>query len=139
MKYISTRGQSDEVSFSEAVLAGLARDGGLYIPEFFPNVQDQLDAWKGHSFQELAFNIFSLYVGTDISHDELREIIKTSYDVFESQEVAPVSFNQDFALLELYHGPTLALKDVALQFLGNLFELLLKKQNRKLNILGATS
>ena len=139
MKYISTRGQTEPVSFSSAVLEGLARDGGLFVPEYWPNVKEHLEDWKNLSYQELALEVISLYVGDELEKDVLKKLVDRSYQSFSTKEVTPVVFQDGFTVLELFHGPTLAFKDVALQFLGNLFEELLEKENRKLNIIGATS
>ncbi|MCM8531036.1 MAG: threonine synthase, partial [Lentisphaeraceae bacterium] len=106
--------------------------------ENFPNIADKVASWKNHSFQELALEIFSLYI-TDIPKDELKTLIDKSYATFDHELVTPVTKLKKLSILELFHGPTLAFKDVALQFLGNLFEYILRERNGKLNILGATS
>lgn len=138
MKYISTRGNMEPVGFLDAVMTGLAPDGGLLLPECLPDVSDKLEAWSKLSYQELAFDVMSLFL-TDMPADDLKALIDTSYSTFRTPEVAPVVPAGDFHILELWHGPTLAFKDVALQFLGNLFEYILKQRGGELNILGATS
>ena len=138
MKYISTRGEMAPVGFLDAVMTGLAPDGGLLLPESIPAVGDRLSQWKNLSYQELAFEIMRLYA-TDLSAADLKSLIEKSYATFRSPEVAPVVSVGDMFILELWHGPTLAFKDVALQFLGNLFEYVLQKRGGELNILGATS
>jgi threonine synthase len=146
MNYISTRGGMEPCGFQDAVMTGLAPDGGLLLPEKLPMVGNKLDDWKGLSYQELAFEVMSLFI-TDIPADDLKQLIEKSYSTFRSSEVAPLVPVGDFQILELWHGPTLAFKDVALQFLGNLFEYILEKrgpsdgsgQAAELNILGATS
>ncbi len=138
MKYISTRGQMKPIEFQDAVMTGLAPDGGLLLPESLPDVGNKLEEWAELSYQELAFEIISLFA-TDIPPADLAELITDSYATFESAEVAPSVSVGDFQILELFHGPTLAFKDVALQFLGNLFEYILEQRGGKLNILGATS
>ena len=138
MKYISTRGGVEPISFKDAVMMGMASDGGLLIPEFFPDVTDKLTSWKSLSFQELAYEIFSLYID-DIPRTELKNLIDKSYSTFDHPLVTPVSKLKKVDILELFHGPTLAFKDVALQFLGNTFEYILNERKGKLNILGATS
>ena len=138
MKYISTRGGVEPISFKDAVMMGMASDGGLLIPEFFPDVTDKLTSWKSLSFQELAYEIFSLYID-DIPGNELKGLIDKSYSTFDHPLVTPVSKLKKVDILELFHGPTLAFKDVALQFLGNTFEYILNERKGKLNILGATS
>lgn len=137
MKYISTRGSVAPMEFRQAVIEGLARDGGLLIPAEIPDVRDQLDSWKTLSYQDLAFEIMRLFV--DVSDEDLRQLIDRSYAVFRHPEIAPVVEHGPVSILELFYGPTLAFKDIALQFLGNLFEHLLEQSGRSLNILGATS
>lgn len=138
MKYISTRGGVEPIPFKDAVMMGMASDGGLLIPENFPNISDKLKSWRSLSFQELAFEIFSLYID-DISSKDLKKLIHNSYSTFEHDLVTPVARQKNLDILELFHGPTLAFKDVALQFLGNTFEHILAERDGKLNILGATS
>ncbi len=138
MKYISTRGQMKPVGFQDAVMTGLAPDGGLLLPESLPNVEGYLEEWAQLSYQELAFEIISLFA-TDIPPADLAELITDSYATFATPEITPSVTVGDFQILELFHGPTLAFKDVALQFLGNLFEYILEQRGGTLNILGATS
>lgn len=138
MKYISTRGQMAPIGFQDAVMTGLAPDGGLLLPELLPNVSDKLDAWSMLSYEELAFEVISLFA-TDIPADDLRKLVHDSYATFDHPEVAPSIAVGDVHILELFHGPTLAFKDVALQFLGNLFAYILERRGGTLNILGATS
>jgi len=136
----------EPVGFLDAVMTGLAPDGGLLLPENLPDVGNKLDAWKELSYQELAFEVMSLFA-TDMPAADLKHLIEKSYSIFRAEEVTPVVPVGKFHILELWHGPTLAFKDVALQFLGNLFEYILKKrgssagsgQTGVLNILGATS
>ena len=139
MKYISTRGQIAPIGFKDAVMMGLASDGGLLLPHEIPTLDQQtLDAWQGLSYRDLAFRVMSLFA-TDIPEDDLRSLINRSYDSFGSREITPVVQENGMYIVELFHGPTLAFKDVALQFLGNLFEYLLKERGEKMNIVGATS
>lgn len=137
MTYISTRGMTPEMGFEQAVMTGLAPDGGLLVPSFIPDVRDRLPHWQTLSYQGLTFEIMRLFV--DIPDEDLRRLIRESYASFTHPEIAPVVSAGSMHILELFHGPTLAFKDVALQFLSNFFEYALKKQNRRLNILGATS
>ena len=140
MRYVSTRGGVEPVSFSEAVMMGLATDGGLLLPESFPTVDDDtLKRWAGLPFNELAIEVMWPYVGEDISREELASLVERSYSTFSHPEVTPVVKAGERHILELFHGPTAAFKDVALQFLGNLFEHLLERSGGRLNILGATS
>jgi threonine synthase len=120
-------------------MMGLATDGGLLLPESYPTISpDQLESWRGLSYQELAFRIIAPFVG-DISDDALKDLIERSYSTFTHPEVTPVVQQDGVYILELFHGVTLAFKDVALQFLGNLFEYILAERGEKLNIVGATS
>ena len=139
MKFVSTRGQADAVSFSEAVAQGLAPDGGLYLPSQFPDITPFLSEWENMSYSELCFSFFRLFA-TDINENTLHEIVEDSYSRFSHNEIAPlVSLDENLKVLELFHGPTLAFKDFALQLLGNLYEEQIKKSGRELTILGATS
>ena len=138
MRYLSTRGGTAPMPFSEAVLTGLAPDGGLLVPERFPDVADRLDAWRELSYVELAQEIFRLYVD-DIPGADLDAIVADAFTAFDHPDIAPLVDLGDFKVLELFHGPTLSFKDVALQILGRLFEYLLGKSGRHLNIVGATS
>jgi len=139
MRYLSTRGGIQPISFTDAVMMGLATDGGLLLPESYPRIStEQLDAWRRLSYQELAFEIISLFVD-DIPRNDLKELIDRSYGTFSHPEVTPVVRQDGVFILELFHGVTLAFKDVALQFLGNLFEYILSARGEHLNIVGATS
>lgn len=113
------------------MLKGLATDGGLYIPEEIPQASGW-ESWKDLPFPELAFNVLSLYVSpSEIPAEDLRGIIDRSYATFRHEETTPLRHLQDnLYLLELFHGPTFAFKDVALQFLGNLFEYFLTRKNK---------
>jgi threonine synthase len=148
MKYISTRGGGEPQEFCDILLGGLAPDGGLYLPESYPQVGDRLEAWRKLSYAELAFEILSLYV-TDIPAADLKAICDKTYtaqtyrwsrDAAKAGDIVPLtSLEPDFHLLELSNGPTLAFKDMAMQLLGNLFEYVLDKRGETINILGATS
>jgi threonine synthase len=139
MKYISTRGKISPVSFKEAVMMGLATDGGLLLPESQPKVDSStVQQWQSCTFQELAGEIFKLFI-TDIPADDLHDIIERSYSTFTHADITPLVKKEDIYILELFHGPTLAFKDVALQFLGNVFEYILKESGGMMNIVGATS
>ena len=120
-------------------MMGLAEDGGLLLPRTIPRIgSETLSSWKDLSYPELAFEIMSRFID-DIPGSDLREIINNSYTSFSSEQVTPLVHHGDYHILELFHGPTLAFKDVALQVLGNIFEYLLKKDESVLNIIGATS
>ncbi len=140
MRYISTRGGVEPISFSQAVMMGLATDGGLLLPENIPTVDaETLKQWGQLSFQELAVEVMLPFVGDDMSREELTRLVEKSYASFSHKEITPIVPIGDMHILELFHGPTAAFKDVALQFLGNLFEFLLERSGGRLNILGATS
>ncbi|MDX2480690.1 MAG: threonine synthase [Desulfuromusa sp.] len=139
MKYCSTRGKVRGLSFSAAVMMGLADDGGLLLPEEIPELsKSELQQLSNLPYPELAFQIISKYA-TDIPAADLKKLIDRSYAKFEHPQITPVVKQNDLYILELFHGPTLAFKDVALQFLGNLFEYFLGKSGKKMNIIGATS
>ena len=139
MKYISTRGGIDPIEFDEAVMMGLARDGGLLLPETLPSVDTQkLFAWINLPYQYLAVEVLDLFTGS-LPRPDLEQLVDRSYASFRHHQVTPVRKAGDLYILELFHGPTLAFKDVALQLLGNLFEYELKKSGGFINIIGATS
>jgi threonine synthase len=139
MRYISTRGGIQPIPFKDAVMMGLATDGGLLLPESYPRVSvEMLESWRGLSYPQLAFQVISPFVD-DIPADILEGLIDRSYATFTHPEVTPVVLQDGVYILELFHGVTLAFKDVALQFLGNLFEQILAERGERLNIVGATS
>jgi len=150
MRYISTRGRSPAQSFCDILLGGLAPDGGLYLPETYPQVsRADLDAWRGLSYAELAFQILSRFID-DIPAADLKALCDKTYTAAvycharagdDPAEITPVRWLEEgrLGLLELSNGPTLAFKDMAMQLLGNLFEYVLAARGEEINILGATS
>ena len=142
MKYISTRGATDRKTFSEVLLMGLAPDGGLMLPEHYPQIdRAALDKWRGLAYADLAFEIMRLFA-TDIPEGNLRAIINRTYtaEAFGNAEITPVrTLSDGLKIQALSNGPTLAFKDMAMQFLGNAFEYVLKREGQTLNIVGATS
>jgi threonine synthase len=150
VKYLSTRGQPAGPEFCDILLGGLAPDGGLYLPESYPQVtRVELDAWRALSYAELAFAVLSKFI-TDIPPADLKAICDRTYtaevyrhvrDGADARDITPVTWLQPgrLALLELSNGPTLAFKDMAMQLLGNLFEYVLARRGEEINILGATS
>ena len=149
MRYISTRGESPSQSFLQILLGGLAPDGGLYLPESYPQLSlDELKSWQHFNYRELAFAVLSKFA-TDIPAVDLRAIIDKTYtaEVYcntrpgeNAQDIAPVrTLEPGLHLLALSNGPTLAFKDMAMQLLGNLFEYALAQHHESINILGATS
>ncbi|MDP4155940.1 MAG: threonine synthase [Bacillota bacterium] len=141
MKFVSTRGNTRNIGFIDTVLMGLANDGGLLVPEKIPQIPaDKLKAMEQHTYQELAYEIISYYVDGEIPDNELKNLIEKSYSTFRDPEVTPVKkIKENMYVLELFHGPTFAFKDVALQFLGNLYSYISKTTGETINILGATS
>ena len=141
MEYISTRGGAEALDFAGATLAGLASDGGLYVPREWPSFsQAEIAAMAGLSYAELAQRIMQPFVGDSLTPDKLLELTRAAYGRFAHKAVTPLEqFDEQHWLLELFHGPTLAFKDVALQLLGLLFEEFLGRGNQNLTIVGATS
>jgi threonine synthase len=140
IRYRSTRGGASDLTFEQAVFEGLAPDGGLMIPHEIPDVSKSYTDWRSLKFDELAYEIASLYCGEDeIPAADLRKLMSRSYATFEHADVVPTVKHGDLHIMELFHGPTFAFKDVALQALGNLYEYFLKRTSRRLTVLGATS
>ncbi len=139
MKFISTRGQTEPHSFSRAVAVGLAPDGGLFLPDLLPDLSLRLRAWSTASYAELCMEFFRLFA-TDIPEETLERIVHRSYATFSHPGIAPLRrLDQNLHVLELFHGPTLAFKDFALQLLGNLYEHQCAAGGAGINVLGATS
>lgn len=151
MDYLSTRGHHDPgTTFADILLAGLAPDGGLFLPAHYPQVDTAtLESWRELSYADLAFEVLRLF-STDLPADDLRDLCRRTYtpEVFRygrpaerSAQITPIHWlaEQELGLLELSGGPTLAFKDMAMQLLGNLFEYVLARDGARLNILGATS
>ncbi len=141
MKYVSTRGQAPELTFEQAMLTGLARDGGLYVPETFPTLStDQIASFAGKPYEDVAFEVMKPFVGDTFTDTEFKEIIKRAYAGFSHAAKCPVvQLSENHFLLELFHGPTLAFKDVAMQLIGQMFEVALKRRGDRVTIVGATS
>lgn len=141
MHYVSTRGAAPALGFREVTLAGLANDGGLYVPEAWPTLsRDEIAGLAGLSYVETAVRVMAPFVGDALTENELRDLCTRAYGRFSHDAVTPlVQLDHHHWLLELFHGPTLAFKDVALQLLGLLFERFLQGTDQKLTIVGATS
>ncbi|MFZ1991769.1 MAG: threonine synthase [Alphaproteobacteria bacterium] len=141
MRYVSTRGNSPAAGFKDVLLQGLAPDGGLYVPQAWPQIgADELKALVGCPYTDVAFRVIQPFVGSDIDQPSLKRMIAESYASFDHHLVAPlVQLGPSDWLLELFHGPTLAFKDVALQLLGRLFGHVLAEIGNQLTIVGATS
>ncbi len=141
MKYISTRGSAPTLNFEEVLLTGLASDGGLYVPEKLPHyTREEIASWRGLGYTELAFKIIQPFVSDSIPAHDLKMIIDATYADFRHRAVAPLTqLGHNEWILELYHGPTLAFKDFALQMLGRLLDYVLQRRHQRVVILGATS
>ena len=141
MRYISTRGDAPVLSFSDVLLTGLARDGGLYVPETVPVLSAaELRALRGRPYAEVAARVMAPFVGGDIGADDFAALVADAYAGFDHKAVAPLKQIDDgIWLLELFHGPTLAFKDVAMQLLGRLFDHELRRRGERVTIVGATS
>ena len=141
MRYISTRGQAPKLSFEQAMLTGLARDGGLYLPERIPQMPpEEIRALEGVPYEEAAFRVMRPFIGDAFTDTEFRDIIGRAYAGFGHAARAPlVQLDAGHFLLELFHGPTLAFKDFAMQLIGQMFEASLKRSGTRVSIVGATS
>lgn len=141
MRYISTRGEAPVLTFEEAMLTGLARDGGLYVPETMPTLTEaQIAAMAGKSYEEVAFDVMHPFIGETFTDDEFRALIAQAYAGFGHAARAPlVQLDANHFLLELFHGPTLAFKDFAMQLIGQMFQAALGRSGNRVTIVGATS
>jgi len=141
MQFVSTRGQAPVLGFSDAVLAGLASDGGLYVPQTWPQISaDEIASFAGKPYADVAYAIISRFVGDEIAPAKLKAILNESYAVFRHPSVTPlVELEPNHFVLELFHGPTLAFKDVAMQFLSRVMDHILLERSLKATIVGATS
>ncbi len=141
MKYISTRGEAPAIGFLDAVLSGLAPDGGLYVPETWPSfTAEEIAAFAGKPYHEVATEVLARFAGDEIARDDLAAICQEAYASFAHPATTPLKqLAPGLFLLELFHGPTLAFKDVAMQLLGRLYDHILSTRNRNLTIVCATS
>jgi threonine synthase len=141
VRYVSTRGEAPSLGFRDVVLAGLARDGGLYVPERWPELTHaEIRALAGCTYAEVAFRIVSRFTGGEVSEAVLRRMLEEAYATFRHAAVTPlVQIAPNHFLLELFHGPTLAFKDVAMQFLARLMDHILAERGERATIVGATS
>jgi threonine synthase len=141
MRYISTRGQAPALNFEDVLLAGLASDGGLYVPENLPRFTiEEIASWADLPYHELAFRVMRPFVAGSIADADFRKILEETYGVFAHKSIAPLrQLNGNEWVLELFHGPTLAFKDFALQLLGRLLDHILSKRGERVVIMGATS
>jgi threonine synthase len=141
VEYISTRGEAPTLGFSDALLAGLARDGGLYIPREWPQFSKRdIRSFRGLSYQDIAHRVISPFTGGEIAETDLHRMIEEAYATFRHPAVAPlVQTGPNSFILELFHGPTLAFKDVAMQLLARLMDHVLAERGERATIVGATS
>jgi threonine synthase len=141
IRYISTRGDAPALGFSDVVLAGLARDGGLYVPEAYPTLSPaEIRALRGLPYPELAVRLLEPFVGGEIDHETFSRIVREAYATFRHDAVCPlVQIGPDSFVLELFHGPTLAFKDVAMQLIGRLIDHILRERDARATIVAATS
>ena len=141
MKYVSTRGLAPELEFEDALLTGLARDGGLYVPAEWPQMSERkIRALAGVSYEEAAFRVMRPFIGESIADADLQQMIAAAYATFRHKAVVPLTqTGANDWLLELFHGPTLAFKDVAMQILARLFDHVLAAKGRRITVVGATS
>ncbi|MEP0519829.1 MAG: threonine synthase [Hyphomicrobiales bacterium] len=141
MQYVSTRGEAPELGFLDTILAGLARDGGLYMPETWPRLyKKDIAALRGKSYEEVAFAVMAPFVDGEIPDDVLKKIIADAYATFRHNAVAPiVQIGPNDFVLELFHGPTMAFKDVAMQWLARVMDYALAQRGKRATIIGATS
>ena len=141
MRYISTRGEASSASFTDVLIAGLARDGGLYVPEAWPELSVKtIQSFKGKAYPDVAFEIIKPFVGGTIADSELLRMVREAYATFDHPAVAPLhALKPDEHLLELFHGPTLAFKDVAMQLIARLMDHVLRERGERATIVVATS
>ena len=141
MRYISTRGDAPALSFEEAMLTGLARDGGLYVPEAWPTLTAaEIGAMAGQPYEEIAYRVMRPFIGDAFGDSEFRAIIDRAYATFGHRLRTPLTqIGEETWALELHHGPTLAFKDVAMQLIGQMFEAALTRREERVTIVGATS
>ncbi len=141
MKYVSTRGEAPVPGFSDALLAGLARDGGLYLPQDYPQFSpEQIRDLRGKSYVDIALAVLTPFVDGEIPHSDFRRMVHEAYGTFRHDAVCPlVQTGANEFVLELFHGPTLAFKDVAMQLLARMMDYVLAQRGERATIVGATS
>ena len=138
MKYASTRGEAPVLGFSDALLAGLARDGGLYLPQEFPQLSlDEIRALRGKSYEDVAIRVLTPFIAGDIDQADFERMVHEAYATFRHKAVCPlIQTGHNEFVLELFHGPTLAFKDVAMQLLARLMDYILAKRDQRATIVG---
>lgn len=141
LSYVSTRGKAPGLSFAGTTLAGLASDGGLYVPDACPQLSEaEIGNMNSQKYLEIAWRVILPFVSEDIPSEDLIKLLQAAYKKFDNKEIAPLKkLDENFYVQELFHGPTLAFKDIALQFLGQVFDYLLRKKEQRVTIIAATS
>jgi len=141
LKYVSTRGQAPVLGFEDVLLTGLAVDGGLYVPESWPSLSaDDIQSLSGLGYADIAIRVMTPFIGDTIPEDDFARLVEETYSGFDHPDVAPLcQLGDNEWLMELFHGPTLAFKDYAMQFLGRIFDYVLQRRGEKVTIVGATS
>ena len=141
VRYISTRGVAPELDFDDVLITGLARDGGLYVPKEWPRFSKaEIESMKSLTYSELAVKIMEPFIGDNIPTDDFIALVHKTYSRFQHSAIAPLKqLENNLWLLELFHGPTLAFKDYAMQILGGLFDEALRRRGKRTTIVGATS
>ncbi|MEX2318659.1 MAG: pyridoxal-phosphate dependent enzyme, partial [Bauldia sp.] len=141
MEYVSTRGQAPALGFRDVLMAGLARDGGLYVPAAWPALSaEAISGFAGRAYADVAFDVIRPFVGGEIADRDLGDVCRSAYAIFRDDAVAPLrKLGPDRYVLELFHGPTFAFKDVAMQLLSRLMGHVLAERGEKITIVGATS
>lgn len=140
MLYFSTRNKQKTYNFEQIFLNALANDGGLYVPKNIPKMSmEEISSMKDFSFQKMSYEIFKKFTGDTFAPKELEKIINKSYSVFRNKKIVDLKLIDNISCVELFHGPTLAFKDIAMQVLGNMYDHLLGKSKKKMNLITATS
>ena len=140
MKYFSTRNSNTKLSFEDIFFKGLASDGGLFLPENFPQLDEvTLKSFSKLNFQEMSYEIFKMYTDNTFENHDLKNIINTAYKSFRNSKIVDVKECGTISFVQLHHGPTLAFKDIAMQVLGEMYASLLSKNDKKINLITATS
>ena len=137
MYYVSTRGNASRANFEDVLLKGLASDGGLFVPENWPRLSDDdIRNLRGLDYPTVACKVMTPFLGDTLDQRSLEKLVRDAYETFDRATVAPlVQLDTDFWLMELFHGPTLAFKDVALQLLGRLFEYILELRQERVTVI----
>ena len=140
MNYFSSRNKNLSLTFKDIFFKGLSEDGGLFLPHYIPKLSDSImKNFENYNFQEMSYEIFKLFIGDAINSDDLKKIIDKAYSQFRNSNVVDIKKIDHISYVQLYHGPTLAFKDIAMQVLGGMYEFLLKDNSKKINLVTATS